>query len=567
MHIAVVGCGHGEIDKIYDVIAKIEEKQGIKVSAVLCCGDFQSVRNMTDLRCMACPIKYQHMHDFHRYYSGEKQAPVLTLFIGGNHEASNFLQELPYGGWVAPNIFYMGYVGVVKVGPLRVAGISGIYKGHDYLKGRHEYPPYNQGTIRSVYHYRNLDIFRLKQIKQHVDIVLSHDWPKGIHQHGDFNRLLRQKPFFRDEIERNELGSRPLSEILEAIQPSYWFSAHMHVKFAAHISHSPPDNRPTDDEIEHSTSAEVAADDVVTNSSKSEAQASRATKFLALDKILPRRQFLQIIEFPTSSNDEQVTFEYDAEWLAILKSTNNLVSVKDKPSFMPGPGYMPRSDFSATTEEMDEVLTLFEKDLSIKNNFQVTAPVFKPGEHPRQAKPCENPITKDFCYKLGVVDPLSMLVSEEMMNLSISALDEDYPEDVESQMDITMNCTSRTDDSLNYNPDEISLDVDDDQGESPSELQQSEDNARLSRSKLVLPPPKNGGDSSSLTTGEAKEQEGSRIFKRSTLVLPPPKHSENDEDNIEVRSDTKDAEAESTSLFFLDTGGEPEVKRRRDWMS
>lgn len=35
-------------------------------------------------------------------------APVLTIFIGGNHEASNYLQELPYGGWVAPNIYYMG---------------------------------------------------------------------------------------------------------------------------------------------------------------------------------------------------------------------------------------------------------------------------------------------------------------------------------------------------------------------------------------------------------------------------------------------------------------------------
>lgn len=43
-----------------------------------------------------------------RYYSGEKKAPVLTLFIGGNHEASNYLAELPYGGWVAPNIYYMG---------------------------------------------------------------------------------------------------------------------------------------------------------------------------------------------------------------------------------------------------------------------------------------------------------------------------------------------------------------------------------------------------------------------------------------------------------------------------
>ena len=45
---------------------------------------------------------------FFRYYSGEKTAPVLTVFIGGNHEASNYLQELPYGGWVAPKIYYMG---------------------------------------------------------------------------------------------------------------------------------------------------------------------------------------------------------------------------------------------------------------------------------------------------------------------------------------------------------------------------------------------------------------------------------------------------------------------------
>ncbi|CAL8096862.1 unnamed protein product [Orchesella dallaii] len=443
------------------------------------------------------------------------------------------------------------------------------YQGHDYLKGRHEHPPYNQGTIRSVYHYRNLDIFRLKQIKQHVDIVLSHDWPKGIHQHGDFNRLLRQKPFFRDEIERNELGSRPLSEVLEAIQPSYWFSAHMHVKFAAYVPHSlSEDFKATNDDDETENNAKLD-DDEVTNSSKHEAQnRNQATKFLALDKILPRRQFLQIIEFPTPGNDEEVTFEYDAEWLAILKSTNSLVSVKDKPSFMPGPGYLPRSDFRATTEEMDEVVTLFERDLSIKNNFQVTAPVYKPGEHPRQAKPCENPITKDFCNKLGVVDPLCMLVSEDMMNTSNQTFDDDYPEELESQLDITMNCTSRTDDSFSYNPDEISLDVDDDdhgdkdQDENPSSLQRSGENSRNARSKLVLPPPKNDGDSTHRSSGEASEQEESRLFKRSTLVLPPPRNSGNEEDNLEARTDTKDE-----SLFFLDTGGEPDVKKRRDWNS
>ena len=43
-----------------------------------------------------------------RYYSGEKKAPILTIVIGGNHEASNYMQELPYGGWLAPDIYYLG---------------------------------------------------------------------------------------------------------------------------------------------------------------------------------------------------------------------------------------------------------------------------------------------------------------------------------------------------------------------------------------------------------------------------------------------------------------------------
>lgn len=54
--------------------------------------------------------RVQQLPCLRRYYSGEKKAPVLTVFIGGNHEASNHLQELPYGGWVAPNIYYLGRV-------------------------------------------------------------------------------------------------------------------------------------------------------------------------------------------------------------------------------------------------------------------------------------------------------------------------------------------------------------------------------------------------------------------------------------------------------------------------
>lgn len=105
----------------------------------------------------------------YRYYSGEATAPILTIFIGGNHEASNYLQELAYGGWVAPNIYYLGYAGVIKIGGIRIAGLSGIYKGYNYFKGHHEIAPYDNSTMKSVYHVRNLEVFRLKQ----VNIYLS----------------------------------------------------------------------------------------------------------------------------------------------------------------------------------------------------------------------------------------------------------------------------------------------------------------------------------------------------------------------------------------------------------
>lgn len=39
---------------------------------------------------------------------------------------------------------------------------------------------------------------------------MSHDWPLGIEQHGDTEALIRDKPFFRDEV-RFSFPFRPAS--------------------------------------------------------------------------------------------------------------------------------------------------------------------------------------------------------------------------------------------------------------------------------------------------------------------------------------------------------------------
>lgn len=63
-------------------------------------------------------------------------APVLTVLIGGNHEAVNSLRESHFGGWLAPKIYFLGQVGSILVRKgkemIRISGGSGIYKANDF---------------------------------------------------------------------------------------------------------------------------------------------------------------------------------------------------------------------------------------------------------------------------------------------------------------------------------------------------------------------------------------------------------------------------------------------------
>lgn len=133
--VAVQGCSHGSLDEIYRTIETYTETTGEVVDLLLLCGDFQALRSKHDFASLAVPPKYFALGSFHEYYSGKKVAPVLTLVIGGNHEASNYMWELYHGGWLAPSIYYLGNAGCVQVDGLRVVGMSGIYKSNDYNKG------------------------------------------------------------------------------------------------------------------------------------------------------------------------------------------------------------------------------------------------------------------------------------------------------------------------------------------------------------------------------------------------------------------------------------------------
>ncbi|CAE6449313.1 unnamed protein product [Rhizoctonia solani] len=483
MKVAVAGCCHGQLDATYNQINDMEKQNNYKVDLLLINGDFQAIRNHQDLQCMSVPDKYKQLGTFYKYYTGEEKAPILTIVIGGNHEASNYLWELYHGGWLAPNIYYIGGSGCVKVNGLRVAGASGIYKAQDYRLGHHERMPYDKSNLRSAYHVRFYDVMKLRQLSS-PDVFMSHDWPVDITQYGDVAGLLKHKPFFRSDIEKGELGSPPMMDLLRSLRPSYWFSAHLHCKFEALVNHEPetsessapslgqtsvvpaeaekdlsggtavtvnPDEIQLDDlddipescpplaanlppqpaesnpksnpdeilieDDENDTDSGPASatqansSDVVQSAIAESAQppARRSTRFLALDKCLPRRQYLHVLDLGPATPGSGLgtippTLTYDREWLAISRALHPFLSTERHQPALP-----PLWDLAPIIQEsqrwVDE--NVGEREIRHIQEFTMTAPGPvntnpRPARNIRQPPWYTNPQTEAFCSMLGL---------------------------------------------------------------------------------------------------------------------------------------------------------------------
>jgi lariat debranching enzyme len=467
-NVAIQGCSHGELDSIYaaleayrdQTLNQSDPENGAQIDVLLCCGDVQTLRNTDDYHALAVPQKYKAMGDFHQYYSGEKIAPILTVMIGGNHEASNYLQELYYGGWVAPNIYYMGAAGVVNlcklspdktlVSTLRIAGLSGIYKSHDYKLGRFEAPPYSQGELRSVYHTRHFEVERLRALASEtttkpIDIMISHDWPRGIEQHGNVNKLIQQKPFFKQEIESNSLGSPANEVLLHALKPRNWFAAHLHVKFQAEVRHAGAINSNADGEKKKSATSDAnestnfigmeSNEGICPNPYETtmESLTDQMTRFLSLDKCLPKRRHLQVLHIEPSStrsasNEDSVFgdvkkpwLEYDPTWLAIHRRTEDW-SQKTHNKL-----HIPQDEFDQAPITSDELQDINNRLLSAASgrgeNNNVTNPMAIPLNFVQTARPYDptsrqqygparpmvgNPQTDEFLEMLGIEHKLTV---------------------------------------------------------------------------------------------------------------------------------------------------------------
>lgn len=111
-------------------------------------------------------------------------------------------------------------------------------------------------------------------------------------------------------------------QLLRHLKPRYWFSAHLHVKFAAFVPHT-----------DHAAAVAPHACRFTRSETETpwtvpdDASAGTATRFLSLDKPLPGRLFLQFLDIPVRPGAAAPSdgLYYDPEWLAILRRCNHML--------------------------------------------------------------------------------------------------------------------------------------------------------------------------------------------------------------------------------------------------
>lgn len=204
----------------------LERERGTTAELVLAVGDAEAFAQAEDHRRKAA--KRGMPAEFADFAKGEATFDRPLYFIGGNNEDFEALHGIQSGGEIAPGVRYLGRAGVTDLAGLRVAYLSGIFAPKHFDKPLLR--PISQETRKHAGYFRQDEPPKLLDATD-VDILLVHEWPKG---------LLRRTPNAGRKLRAYRfpwIGSTMTREVVDRLQPKWLFAGHSHVPLSTTLAH------------------------------------------------------------------------------------------------------------------------------------------------------------------------------------------------------------------------------------------------------------------------------------------------------------------------------------------
>lgn len=219
--VAGIGDIHGRFHRVQQWLATLEESLGREVDLVFAVGDVEAFLHAEDHRRKAA--KRAMPAEFADYAEGRAALRRPLWFIGGNNEDFESLHPIPEGGELPGGCYYLGRAGVRQMKGLTVAYLSGIMAPKHFERPLE--PPRTREAHKQAGYYRKPEVVKLvAEAKGDVDLLLVHEWPKGI--------IRRSKERSLRAYRMPWIGSPVTREVMEQLRPSWLWAGHSHVPYA-----------------------------------------------------------------------------------------------------------------------------------------------------------------------------------------------------------------------------------------------------------------------------------------------------------------------------------------------
>lgn len=223
----VVGVGdiHGRFHRVEAWMDALEKARGRSVDLVLAVGDVEAFRRADDHRRKTA--KRGMPAEFAEYADGLRKMRRPLYFIGGNNEDFEALHDAQEGLELAPQVHYLGRSGLRQLQGLRIAYLSGIHAPRflDQPLKR----PTSLDTAKQAGYFRAPEVERISNLRD-VDILLVHEWPRGIVQRARDEGLASGRP-----LPSYWIGNPITRRLVDTVRPRWVLCGHSHKAFAVSL--------------------------------------------------------------------------------------------------------------------------------------------------------------------------------------------------------------------------------------------------------------------------------------------------------------------------------------------